>query len=255
MITVVTTDAERTRHALRTAFESLYAQFDGARYERREGYDFLFIPQIPIAPFNGVWPIDDDAAPALEGALAEIAAAGVPGSVQLRAGETPACEAEAKRLGLTTELALPAMIVRAADLRPRPVEGLSISTVLGDDDRKLAIETAAEGFGAPVSLFEPIYGEHVLAVDGVRVYLGRAGDDAVSTSIGYTIGDTTAIFNVATPAGHRGRGYGAAVTAAAALGGFEQGAELGWLQASAMGFSVYRELGFEQVATDLLLTH
>jgi hypothetical protein len=44
------------------------------------------------------------------------------------------------------------------------------------------------------------------------------------------------------------------VTAAAALGGFEAGAELVWLQASEMGFTVYRALGFEQVATDLLLT-
>jgi predicted GNAT family acetyltransferase len=94
----------------------------------------------------------------------------------------------------------------------------------------------------------------VLAADGFRVYLARAGNEVVSTSIGYTIGDTAAIFNVATPTVHRGRGYGAAVTAAAALGGFEAGAELVWLQASEMGFTVYRALGFEQVATDLLLT-
>jgi hypothetical protein len=38
------TDAERMREALRTAFESLYVHFDGARYERRDGYDFLFVP-------------------------------------------------------------------------------------------------------------------------------------------------------------------------------------------------------------------
>ncbi len=248
------TDAERTRDALRTAFESLYALFDGARYERREGYDFLFIPQIPIAPFNGVWPLDDAAAPELEGAVAEVEAAGVPSSVQLRAGEAAACEAEARRFGLTKELALPAMVVRRSGLRPRAVDGLSISVVRDDDDRRLAIETAASGFGAPVSIFEPIYREHVLAADGFRVYLARADDEVVSTSIGYTIGDTAAIFNVATPAAHRGRGYGAAVTAAAALGGFEAGAELAWLQASEMGFTVYRALGFEQVATDLLLT-
>jgi ribosomal protein S18 acetylase RimI-like enzyme len=242
------------RDALRTAFQSLYARFEGARYERRDGYDFLFIPQIPIAPFNGVWPLDDAAAPELAGALDEVEAAGVPTSVQLRDGETPAWEAEARRLGLTKELAMPAMVVRAGDLRRPAVDGLSISTVDGDGDRALAVETAATGFGAPLSIFEPIYREHVLAVDGLRAYLARAGDDAVSTSIGYTIGDTAGIFNVATPSVHRGRGYGAAVTAAAAHGGFEDGAELAWLQSSELGFSVYRGLGFEQVATDLLLT-
>ena len=248
------TDAGRVRDALRTAFESLYALFDSARYERRDGYDFLFVPQIPIAPFNGVWPLDDDAAPELAGALAEVEGAGVPSSVQLRTEQTPACEAEAKRLGLIKELALPAMVVRQADLRSRTVDGLSISTVESDDDRRLATETAAAGFDAPLWIFEPIYREHVLAAEGFRAYLARAGDDVVSTAIGYTIGDTAAIFNVATPAGHRGRGYGAAVTAAAARRGFEDGAELAWLQASKMGFSVYRSLGFEQVATDLLLT-
>jgi ribosomal protein S18 acetylase RimI-like enzyme len=248
------TDAGRTREALRSAFESLYAPFDGARYERRDGYDFLFIPQIPIAPFNGVWPLADDAAPALEDALAEVEATGVPISVQLRPDQAPACAAEARRLGLTKELALPAMVVREADLRAPTVDGLSISTVDGDSERKLAIETAATGFGAPVAIFEPIYRDRVLALDGFRVYVARSGDDVVSTSIGYTMGDAAAIFNVATPAAHRGRGYGAAVTAAAALGGFADGAELVWLQASEMGFSVYRGLGFEQVATDLLLT-
>ncbi len=240
--------------ALREAFESLYALFEGARYERRDGYDLLFVPQIPIAPFNGVWPLDDDAAPQLAPALAEIEAAGVPCSVQLRDGTTPACEAEARRLGLISELPMPAMVVREADLRERAVDGLAVSTVGSDDDRRLAMETAAAGFGAPLSIFEPIYREHVLAVEGLWVYLARAGDEVVSTSIGFTLGEMTGIFNVATPAAHRGRGYGAAVTAAAARGGFDDGAELAWLQASDLGFSVYRGLGFQQVATDRLLT-
>lgn len=242
------------RDSLRTAFESLYALFDGARYERRDGYDFLLIPEIPVAQFNGVWPLDDAAAPELEGALAEIEAAGVPSSVQIRDDRTPACEAEAKRLGLTKELKMPAMVVRERELRSRPVDGLAISTVDGGDDRTVAIETAAAGFAAPLSIFEPIYRDNVLALDGVRAYLARAGDVAVSTSIGYTLGRMVGIFNVATPAEHRGRGYGAAVTAAAARDGFAGGAELAWLQASDMGFPVYRRLGFEQVATDVVLT-
>jgi hypothetical protein len=248
------TDAERTRDALRTAFESLYALFERARYERRDGYDFLFIPEIPVAQFNAVWPLDDRAAPELEAALAEIEAAGVPSSVQLRDDRTPAFEAEAKRLGLTKELAMPAMVVRASGLRTRPVDGVTISPVDGDEQRALAAETAAAGFGAPLSIFEPIYRPNVLATDGLRAYLAYDCVNAVSTSIGYTVGDSVGVFNVATPIDYRGRGYGAAVTTAAVHGGFADGAELAWLQASEQGFSVYRALGFEQVATDLLLT-
>jgi ribosomal protein S18 acetylase RimI-like enzyme len=248
------TDAERTRDALRTAFESLYALYEGARYERRDGYDFLFIPQIPVAQFNGVWPLADGAAPELEAALTEIEAAGLPSSVQVRDELTPACEEEARRLGLTKEVAMPAMVVRASGLRGRRVDGLRIAVVEGDEQSALAAETAATGFGAPLSIFEPIYRPQVLATDGLRAYLAFAGEDAVSTSLGYTLGDTVAIFNVATPADYRGRGYGAAVTMAAAHGGFADGADLAWLQASEQGFSVYRGLGFEQVATDILLT-
>lgn len=242
------------RDALRAAFEGLYGAFEAARYERRDGYDFFVIPQIPIAPFNAVWPHDDDAAPALEAALGEIEAAGLPCSVQLRDDRTPACEVEAKRLGLTNELAMPAMVARAADLRRQELDGITISAVDGDEQRTLAATTAADGFGAPLSIFEPIYRTSVLAIEGVRAYLAYAGDQAVSTSIGYTLCGTVGIFNVATPIDYRGRGYGAAVTAAAARGGFEDGAELAWLQSSELGFPVYRKLGFEQVATDLLLT-
>ncbi|HEY5661574.1 MAG TPA: GNAT family N-acetyltransferase [Gaiellaceae bacterium] len=248
------TDAERTLDAMRTAFASLYALFDEARYERRDGYDFLFLPDIPLALFNGVWPLEDAAASELEPALAEIEAAGVPCSVQLRDQTTPACETEARRVGLTSELALPAMAVRTADLSEPAVDGCSVAPVATNGDRVLAMETAAAGFGAPLWIFEPIYRERVLAADGVRVYLARTGDDVVATAIGYTIGDAVGIFNVATPAAHRGRGYGAAVTAAAVRDGFDAGAELAWLQASELGFSVYRRLGFEQVATDRLLT-
>jgi predicted GNAT family acetyltransferase len=58
----------------------------------------------------------------------------------------------------------------------------------------------------------------------------------------------------ATPGEHRGRGYGAALTAAAAQGGFASGADLAWLQSSAMGLSVYRRLGFREVERYVLLT-
>jgi hypothetical protein len=248
------TDAERVREALRTMFEDLYEVFDGARFERRGSYDFLFIPQIPVAQFNGAWPHSDAAASELEGAIAEVEAAGVPSSVQLRRELAPGCEAEAKRLGLTKVLEMPVMVVREAGLLGRDVDELMISTVSDDDDRRQAVEVAAAGFGAPAAIFEPIYGDDVLALEGVRVYLGRFDDQVVTTAIGYTAGDSVGIFNVATPAEHRGRGYGAAVTTAAARGGFDAGAELACLQSSELGRSVYRGLGFEEVATDVLLT-
>ena len=234
-------------------FENLYALFDDARYERRGTYDFLLVPQIPIAQFNAVWPLDDGAAPELEGAVGEIEASGLRCSVQLRRDRTPRCLEEAKRLGLTTEYEMPAMVVRAGALATSSVSGLEISRVAGDDERAQAAATAAAGFGAPLEIFEPIYRRDVLAVEGLRCYLGRVDGAIVSTSVGYTVGDCVGVFNVATPPEHRGHGYGGALSAAAARDGLDDGAELAWLQSSAMGFSVYKRLGFETVATDVML--
>src|SRR6266550_3810927 len=62
------------------------------------------------------------------------------------------------------------------------------------------------------------------------------------------------VISVATPSEHRGRGYGAAITWHAVREGFATGAELAYLQASAIGESVYRRLGFREVVTYLLLT-
>jgi predicted GNAT family acetyltransferase len=45
----------------------------------------------------------------------------------------------------------------------------------------------------------------------------------------------------------RGHGYGAVVTAAAAAYGFQRGATMAALQASAMGERVYRRLGFVEI--------
>jgi predicted acetyltransferase len=62
-------------------------------------------------------------------------------------------------------------------------------------------------------------------------------------------GAAVGIFNVATPKSHRGNGYGTAVTSRAVVEGFSAGAAFAYLQSSAIGESVYRRLGFEQVST------
>ena len=248
------TEAARVHQALRSAFERLCGLFDDARFERREGYDFIAFPPIPIAQFNGVWPLDDRAAPALSAALAELDELGLPSSVQLRRGRTPSFQAEARRLGFTNELELPGMAASADGLPSAEASGLAISRVSGGPDLDDALETAAAGFGAPATAMAPLYTPDVLALDSFSLYLGRADGAPVSTSAGLDVDDTVGIFNVATPVEHRGRGYGAALTATAAREGFDSGAELAWLQSSAMGHSLYERLGFRDVETYVLLT-
>ena len=70
----------------------------------------------------------------------------------------------------------------------------------------------------------------------------------------FTVGESVAIFSVATAPDRRGRGYGSAVTVQAVVDGFAAGAEFAALQSSPMGESVYKRLGFREVETYLLYT-
>jgi ribosomal protein S18 acetylase RimI-like enzyme len=247
-------EAERMHEALRTMMETLCGVYEDARFERRAGYDFLVFPPVPVPQFNTVWPLDDSAAPSLGGALEEIDQLGLPYSVQARRGRTPKFEEEANRLGLTVEEPMPGMVATPDDLREPEVPDLEIVRIETADGFAQALAIAAAGFGAPADLLAPLYMLEVAALDGFACYLGRVDGRDVSTSVGYTVDDTVGVFNVATPPEHRGRGYGAALTAQAAREGFAAGADLAWLQSSAMGVSVYRRLGFRQVETYVLLT-
>jgi N-acetylglutamate synthase len=111
-----------------------------------------------------------------------------------------------------------------------------------------------EGFGAPPEIFAPLYTPEVVEVEGLEIYVGRAGEVDVTTGVGFTVGDAVGIFTVATPPAHRGRGYGAAVTACAALEGFAAGAKFAFLQSSALGYRVYERLGFREVERYVLYT-
>jgi ribosomal protein S18 acetylase RimI-like enzyme len=247
-------DAERMHEALRAMTENICGAFEEARFERRDGYDLVVFPPVPLPQFNTVWPLDDSAAPALAGALDEIEQMALPSSVQVRRGRTPAAEEEAKRLGLTAEEPIPGMAATPDDLGGMEISELEIVRVATADGLAQALAVAADGFGAPADLLAPLYLLETAALEGLSYYVGRVDGRDVSTSIGYTVADTVGVFNVATAAGDRGRGYGAALTAEAAREGFAAGAGLAWLQSSAMGVSVYRGLGFREVETYVLLT-
>ena len=78
--------------------------------------------------------------------------------------------------------------------------------------------------------------------------------EPVSTAIGFVVGETVGIFNVATPPNQRRQGYRAALTERAIRDGFDQGADLAWLQSSHLGEPVYRHIGFRTVGTYNLFT-
>jgi len=248
-------DAERLHEAARSSFEALCSAFDDASFERRDGYDLVLFPQIPIPAFNAVWPLDDEAAAdALPAAIAEIESLGIAPGVMLRDGRAPASAETARALGLTAEETEPGMLVAADNLAVPDVPDLEIVRVTTPDGFAQALAVAVAGFGIPAEILAPLYGLEIAALEGMSCYLGRVAGRDVSTSVGLTLGNDVGIFGVATPPEHRGRGYGAALTAAAARDGFAAGADLAWLQSSRLGLPVYRRLGFREVETYVLLS-
>lgn len=245
-------EADRLHAALCTAFERLCAVLEGARFERRTGYVWLAVPAVPIPQFSGVWPIDDSAADRLADALGEIGALGLPYSVQVRRGRTPACEQRARELGLANAVEVPGMVATREDLHAPAQSDAEIIRVATADGLAQALAVAAEGFGAPPDLFAPLYLQDVAQLDGLSYYLARADGTDVSTALSFEVDGTVGIFNVATPPQHRGRGYGAVVTYAAVQDAFDRGADLAWLQSSEIGHSVYKRIGFRDVETYVL---
>jgi ribosomal protein S18 acetylase RimI-like enzyme len=244
----------RLHLALCTAAERLAGVMEGARFERRKGYVLMTFPTLPIPSFNGVWPDEDSAAAALGDALAEVEAEGIAVGVLARSGKTPAVDEAARGLGLTAVERMPGMVANAGDLVGPAESELEVVRVETADGFAQALALAAEGFGLPGDFLAPLYMLEVTGLDGFEVYLGRVEGRDVTTAASYVVDGDVGIFNVATPAEYRGRGYGATITGRAVREGFAAGAELAYLQSSAIGESMYRRLGFREVVTYLLLT-
>ncbi|HEY8776156.1 MAG TPA: hypothetical protein VIM33_06690 [Gaiellaceae bacterium] len=243
----------RLHLALCTVAERLAGVMEGARFERRDGYVFMSFPTLPLPSFNGVWPEDDSAAGALGDALAEIEAEGFAAGVLTRSGETPAVDEAARKLGLTAAERIPGMVANAGDLEEAVVTELEVVRVETADGFAQALALAAEGFGVTADFLAPLYMPEVTGLHGFEVYVGRVAGRDVTTAASYVVGGEVGIFNVATPAEHRGRGYGATITSRAAHEGLAAGAELAYLQSSGLGESVYRRLGFREVVSYELL--
>jgi ribosomal protein S18 acetylase RimI-like enzyme len=134
----------------------------------------------------------------------------------------------------------PAMVARASlpmnpDLHLRLVDDDTSAAVFGD--------LCERGYGQPGMAWLMAHHQSYSATD-TYWHIASEHDMPVSVACGYVNGDVGGIYSVATPAEFRGRGFAAAVTAAATNHLFDLGALSVVLQASRLGFGVYERLGF-----------
>lgn len=152
--------------------------------------------------------------------------------------------------GCTDSGSTPAML-RALDgfAAPALPEGLTIEEANGPEGRRLWGGVTARAFGFSEEDAEA-FAACEAAIPDARVaaqrrYLGRLDGEPVAVSCLAMAAGYAGIYAVATMPEARGLGVGAAMTGRAMAAGAALGAEEAVLQATDMGFPVYRRLGFE----------
>jgi N-acetylglutamate synthase len=205
---------------------------------------------VPIPTLNNVFTARPTATRfEVEALIRLVADNGLPHCLQLRPGSDADIRALPLDRGMTAQDPIPLMAIQAAAAREileAPPSPLRIRQVSPEG---VAFHTSllAAGFAVPQQLFDRLITPAVLALPGVRCYVGSIESEPVTTALGFSGGDHVGIYNVATRPEHRGRGYGAAITARAVFDGFAAGASYAYLQSSTDGYRVYERLGFREL--------
>lgn len=240
---------------LREADENLVTAFEriielSPQPGRREADGLLSLSSgIPLGLFNPTYVVGEVADPdaAIAAVTEHYASLASPFAVVFRDEVAPGLTDACVRAGLVEHWRMPLMV-----LDPIPtgvpdgatVDGLEVSAV----DRTTAdayVDVLAAGFGMPLELATALMGEQLLLESpGFTGYLGLLDGEPVAASGVFVSGEIAGVYNVATRPEARGRGIGAALTWAAALGGRDAGATRSILQASEMGEPVYTRMGY-----------
>jgi len=155
----------------------------------------------------------------------------------------------------------PGMALDLADLPAMPPipSGVAVTQVRDSEDLHIWMRTLITGYELPMEFSDPLIAiESDLlahhAAPNRRYYLARDGETPVAASALVMSRGVAGIFAVATLPEARGRGIGGAVTAVPLYAARDAGYRVGVLQASDLGYPVYRRLGFRDVSTiDLYL--
>jgi GNAT superfamily N-acetyltransferase len=124
-----------------------------------------------------------------------------------------------------------------------------LKVVRVDDQETLRdwIHIASIGFRVPLEYEDTWYKffAEAACASPFQTYLALLNDRPVATSQLFTSAGVAGIYNVTCLPEARGRGVGTAVVLAPLIEAREMGYRVGILQASSMGYNVYRRIGFQ----------
>lgn len=151
--------------------------------------------------------------------------------------------------GLRHLVRVPGMAVSLHEVADAPLpDGLTIEPTRDRTEFETAMRIALATFEIPVE-FAPRLADLEEAMpsdhrDAMQTYLGRYRGKAVASSVLFASAGVAGVYFVGTLPEVRRRGFAGAMTAAALHEGERRGYRFGALQATSLGVSVYRRLGF-----------
>lgn len=163
----------------------------------------------------------------------------------------------AKAAGLKQAYAMPEMVLdRRVEERPSPegVELRRVASAADADDYWWVATSAYADIGFPPEIFAHYENHNGLTAANAVAFLAHLDGKPAGIAMTIVSHGVAGIYWVGSAEEARGRGLGWTVTAAAVSAGFDLGAEIASLQASPMGESLYRSMGFETVFEYRLLT-
>jgi hypothetical protein len=204
---------------------------------------------IPAAFFNGVYATQRVADPdaVVADSIEFMDRHAVPWLLWVRDGVDDGLLDAGRRAGLRDAGGPPGMVLPSIDTIPARPGGFDVEVVADAAGVDTFRDIVARGFEMPIDIVRQLITIDTIADPHIVAVVGSVEGVAVSAALACVSGTTVGIYNVATPAERRRRGYGAAVTWAAIEAGAAYGGDHAALQASELGAPVYRAMGFVDI--------
>ncbi|MEU0472043.1 GNAT family N-acetyltransferase [Streptomyces olivaceus] len=247
-------DSVATEAAVGAFYETMSRLVDippGMRRRQGAGGTKLFLTGLPMPSLNmvcvGAEPDLDEV-----GAFAEeLAGEGVPWSIQLRGGASPALIELATRHGRTSSSSLPLLVWDASLRSPLTASvppGAAVREVAGSEHEVFAA-ALADGFGTPRDTADALALPALLDAPGMTAFVLELDGEFVATGFNILSGDQVGMFNGSVPPRHRGNGYYRALVTARLRHAVGSGARHAFTQTSSMSRPLYASLGFRLAET------
>jgi len=223
---------------------------------RHAGFDLgstesmtLMASGLPIAFFNGGYAhaTPGDPQRCIAEAIEFFARAGVPFLLWLRAGRYDDLVSAGLAAGLRHVGGPPSMALADIGEIGAPPAELDLRLARSPADLRDHLGVLASAFGMPHDVLERVMVESLLEDPDMAIVVGRVDGLPVTTALLATSGATAGVYNVATLADRRGKGYGEAATWAVIGEGARRGCTHSILQSSDAGHPVYERMGFVDV--------